>query len=398
MDRKLFFTVIVTLLLGALGYVLFLIFSPFISSLIWAGVMVILAYPLYLKVLNKMPNRPELASLIMCLGMTLVLVIPATFLALILVKEIHEGSQNLSEYLQRVDYQTVLSLDNPFFKHRLIKPGMDILTQYVDLESVDLRSTALNSMRKIPQFMLSQTQNFFTAFSSLLFVLAMVEINMFFLFRDGKRFIDFLKSLVPIAVDKRDLIFERMREVIKASMYGNVGTALAQGVVGGAAFLFLGVPSAILWMVLMTCMSFLPLAGPFVVWIPVAIWLFLKGSVTKAIILTAWGMLVVGSIDNVLRPILIKQVSSKENQLNTLVLFLGVLGGISVFGFLGIVMAPLVIVMFLTLLELLKAALANPDQNAGSISSSPTANLPAPLVTERSLRGAFDIQPTKPSL
>lgn len=397
MDRKLFFTVIVTLLMGALGYVLFLIFAPFISSLIWAGVLVILTYPLYLKLLRKMPQRPELASFIMCLGMTLLLVIPATLLALVLVKEIHEGSQNVSEYLQRVDYKTVLSLDNPFFKHRLIKPVLDLVTQYVDIESIDLRATALNSMRNISQFMLSQTQNFFAAFSSFLFVLAMVEINLFFLFRDGKRFVEFIKGLIPIEAAKRDLIFERMREVIKASMYGNVGTALAQGVVGGAAFLFLGVPSAVLWMVLMTVMSFLPLAGPFVVWIPVAIWLFIKGSVTKAIILTAWGTLVVGSIDNVLRPILIKKVSSKENQLNTLVLFLGVLGGLGLFGFLGIVLAPLVIVLFLTLIELIKVTLNQSAKEPIPVTLSPRSTVTSPL-SERRLTGAFDIQPAKPSV
>lgn len=398
MDRKLFFTIIVTLLMGALGYVLILIFAPFISSLIWAGVLVIPAYPLYLKVLSKMPGRPELASFIMCLGMTLILVIPATLLALILVKEIHEGSQNLSEYLQHVDYKTVLSLDNPFFQHRLIKPAIDLLEQYVNLETIDLRAIALDSMRKISQFMLAQTQNIFAAFSSVLFVLAMVEINLFFLFRDGKRFVDFIKNLIPIEANKRELVLGRMREVIKAAMYGNVGTALAQGLVGGAAFLFLGVPSAVLWMVLMTVMSFLPLAGPFVVWIPVAIWLFIQGSITKAIILTAWGTLVVGSIDNVLRPILIKKVSSKENQLNTLVLFLGVLGGLGVFGFLGIVMAPLVIVLFLTLIELIRASLDKAEEPIPvTLSANPAlpVSSPAPV---RSLQGAFDIQPTRASL
>jgi predicted PurR-regulated permease PerM len=118
----------------------------------------------------------------------------------------------------------------------------------------------------------------------------------------------------------------------------------------------------VLWGVIMMLMSFLPLAGPFVVWAPFAVWLLFQGAWIKAQMLTVWGLVVIGSSDNILRPILIRSVSSKENQLNTLVLFLSVLGGLRIFGFAGIILAPLMIVMLLTLLELLVLTLKPPAE------------------------------------
>lgn len=357
MDRKLFFTLVVSILLGAMLYVLYQIFQPFISSLLWASVLVTLTYPLYRILLRKMPERPEFVSMLMCLGLTLILVLPATVLLLVLFKDLAEGAQMLSNTLQSTDYHSLISFQHPLFQHPYIQKVMDFLGKYVDWESIDLRAGVVNGLQSMSQFMVERSKGFLAAFSSFFFVLAMVEINMFFLFRDGHRFVDFIKHLIPIPSDKKDMILTRLREVIRASMYGSVGTAVVQGVIGGLAFIVLGVPSAVLWSVVMMIMGFLPLAGPFLVWAPAALYLLLKGFWVKALLLTLWGIFVVGTVDNILRPILIRSVSSKDNQLNTLVLFLSVLGGIKVFGFLGIVLAPLLIVLFLTLLELIYAAL-----------------------------------------
>lgn len=393
MDRKLFFTLVVSLLLGAMLYVLYLIFQPFISSLLWAGVLVTLTYPLYRRLLNQWPQRSDIVSLLMCIGLTLLLVLPATLLLLILFKDLAEGAQSLSASLQHTDYRTMISFDHPIFQQPLIQKIMNLLGHYVDWESIDLRAGALNGLQKLSQFMVERSRGFFSAFSSFFFVLAMVEVNMFFLFRDGHRFVNFVKHLIPIPTETKEMLLQRMREVIRASMYGSVGTAAVQGVVGGLGFLALGVPSAVFWSVIMMIMGFLPLAGPFLVWAPAAVYLLVKGSWIKALLLVVWGIFVVGTIDNILRPLLIRSVSSKENQLNTLVLFLSVLGGIRIFGFLGIVLAPLLIVLFLTLLEILSSALGSqegtrliiphpeepqPPQEESHVESSSPATLEAP--------------------
>lgn len=363
MDRKIFFTLFVSVLLGAMLLVLYQVFAPFLSSLLWAGILVILTFPLYKKVLSKMPERPELASLIMCSGLTLLLLLPATLLSLVLIKDLIEGAQSLTETLQNTDYRSVMSFDHAIFQHPTAQKLIQLLEQEVDLQQIDFRAGILNGMKEISSFMVERSKSFLAAFSSFFFVLIMVEINMFFLFRDGPDFIRFVKRQIPIAEATKDIVLGRIREVVMASIFGSVGTAVAQGLVGGLGFFILGVPSAVLWTVVMMIMGFLPMGGPFLVWAPAAVYLFFQGAWIKALILTLWGALVVGTVDNLLRPFLIKKISSKENQLNTLVLFLSVLGGIRIFGFLGIVLAPLMIVMLLTLLEMLSAALGYSEGN-----------------------------------
>ncbi len=361
MDRKLFFTLLTSGVLAFLLYILFLLFQPFLTALIWAAILVTLTFPLHQRLLNKWPKRPEMVSGLMCLGLTLLLVLPATFLGIILVQDLNEGAVKLTASLQKMDYDAWLNFQHPFFQQKWVKQGLDMASQYVDFEALDLKSTALNSAQKISSFALESSKGFLAAFSNFMFLLVMIEIIMFFFFRDGKQYMNYFKSLIPIESQQKDLVLGRMQEVIRASIFGSVGTAVAQGFIGGAAFVALGVPSAILWSVIMVFASFLPLAGPFVVWVPVAIYLLFQGFWIKALILTLWGTLVVGTVDNIIRPLLIRSVSSEGNQLNTLVLFLAVLGGVKVFGFLGIVLAPLLVVLVLTLLELITTALGHQE-------------------------------------
>lgn len=361
MDRKLFFTLLTSVLLAFLLYVMFLLFQPFLSAMIWAAILVTLTYPVYKRLLNQWPQRPELIAGLMCLGLTLLLVLPATLLGIVLIQDLNEGVVKLTRTLQSLDYNSWLNFEAPFFQQKWVKQSMDLASNYVDLKSLDIKGTIVNGVQNLSSFFLESSKGFFTAFSGFLFLLVMIEINMFFFFRDGKRYMNYFKSLIPIDSEQKDLVLGRMQEVIRASIFGSVGTAVAQGVIGGAAFVALGVPSAILWSVIMLFMSFLPMAGPFVVWVPVAIYLLTQGFWIKALILTLWGTFVVGTVDNVIRPLLIRKVSSEGNQINTLVLFLAVLGGIKVFGFLGIVLAPLLVVMVITLLELMTAALGHQE-------------------------------------
>lgn len=361
MDRKLFFTLLTSGVLAFLLYILFLLFQPFLTAMIWAAILVTLTFPLYQKLLKKWPRRPEMVAGLMCLGLTLLLVLPATFLGVILVQDLNEGAVKLTASLHQMDYDAWLNFKHPFFQQKWVKQGMDMASQYIDFEALDLKSTAINSAQKVSSFALESSKGFLAAFSNFMFLLVMIEIIMFFFFRDGQQYMRYFKSLIPIESTQKDLVLGRMQEVIRASIFGSVGTAVAQGFIGGAAFVVLGVPSAILWSVIMVFASFLPLAGPFVVWVPVAIYLLLQGFWIKALILTLWGTLVVGTVDNIIRPLLIRSVSSEGNQLNTLVLFLAVLGGVKVFGFLGIVLAPLLVVMVLTLLELITTALGHQE-------------------------------------
>lgn len=354
MDRKLFFTFAITLLLGGLGYLLFQIAEPFLTALMWAGILVTVTYPLYRRLLEKLPKQRELAAGLMCIGLTLVVVLPLTLLLLVLFKDLREGAQGLYNFLHGLDYKEVMKLEGPLFENPIMQQLRDLIERNVNMDQIDLRQAGLQAAQRASQFLLNRSKGVLGAFGGFVFQLILIELSMFFLFRDGPRFLAFVRRLIPLEVAKKDIIFARMREVIQATMFGSLGTALVQGTIGGILMIILGLPSAVLWAVVMTFSSFLPLVGTSLVWVPAAIYFAVQGAWIKMILMVAGGLFI-STVDNFIRPMLIRSVSSEDNQLNTLVLFMSVLGGIRVFGFLGIVLGPLLVVLFLTLLELLYA-------------------------------------------
>ena len=177
-----------------------------------------------------------------------------------------------------------------------------------------------------------------------------VIITMYYLFRDGDKSSPHLPGALPFSIEQSEALLERTLNVISASVYGVVTIALLQGLLGGLAFWILGVPSALLWAVVLAFICMIPLAGSFFVWGPAAIYLILTNHVTKGIILVIWGAVVISSIDNLLRPKLIKN----QTKLHELFVFFAVLGGMSMFGLLGIVLGPVVLAITLGLLNTFK--------------------------------------------
>lgn len=345
MDKKFFFTVAFILVLAGIGQALYLIFEPFLTSLLWAGIIVVVFYPWYQRLLQRFQGKADSAALVMCLGLTLLILLPATFLLIILFQDVATGATHLTHSLSDWKPKDILQLP-------IVATIMEWASRYIDLSTINFENTLIDTAKKLSQFLLDRSSSFFKAFSGVLILMGLVELNMFFLFRDGRAFLNYLQTLLPIPDQQKHLLLGRMREVIQASIYGTLLTACVQGALGGIAFAFLGLPSAILWGVVMMLMSFLPLFGPFIVWGPAAGYLAWTGHPVKAVIMVIWGIVVIGMSDNVLRPVLMRTVSSANNQLNTLVLFLSVLGGMQVFGFLGIVLGPLTVVIALTLIEL----------------------------------------------
>jgi predicted PurR-regulated permease PerM len=161
-----------------------------------------------------------------------------------------------------------------------------------------------------------------------------------------------MPEMLPLERSQSEEIFTRTRDVIDASLYGVLVIAMIQGALGGLAFWVLGLPSAIVWAVVMIFLSMIPMAGAFIVWVPAAIYLAATGHWVKALILVAWGVLVIGTIDNFLRPKLV----GEKTRLHELFIFFSVLGGLKVFGVLGIVLGPVVLAITLALLDVFRQA------------------------------------------
>ncbi|MGH9904460.1 MAG: AI-2E family transporter, partial [Pyrinomonadaceae bacterium] len=175
--------------------------------------------------------------------------------------------------------------------------------------------------------------------------------TMYYLFRDGDNIFEAVRDALPLEKEQATAIMARTRDVIGASVYGVFAIAIIQGTLGGLAFWVLGLPSAIVWGVAMVFLSMIPMLGAFLVWVPAAIYLAVTGHTLKAILLVLWGTLVIGMIDNFLRP---KLVGSRT-KLHELLIFFAVLGGLQVFGVLGIVLGPVMLAITMALIDVFRA-------------------------------------------
>jgi predicted PurR-regulated permease PerM len=174
----------------------------------------------------------------------------------------------------------------------------------------------------------------------------------FFLFRDGERLADKIAKTIPLREEHTERLLKQFATVVRATVKGNIVVALVQGALGGVAFLVLGVPGPMLWGAVMALFSLLPAVGAFLVWAPVAAYFFFTGELVKAVGLTLWGAVVIGLVDNFLRPILV----GRDTRMPDWLVLVATLGGIVVFGLNGFVIGPVIAAVFLVSWDMLASA------------------------------------------
>ena len=171
---------------------------------------------------------------------------------------------------------------------------------------------------------------------------------LFFLLRDGSSVTEKIKQAIPLHREHKRQLFSKFTTVIRATVKGNIVVAAAQGTLGGAMFWFLDIQGALLWGVLMAVMSLLPAIGAGLIWAPVAIYFLITGAIWQGVTLIIYGILVIGLIDNILRPILV----GKDTQMPDYVVLISTLGGISIFGLNGFVIGPVIAALFIATWDL----------------------------------------------
>jgi predicted PurR-regulated permease PerM len=320
-------------------YLCWLMLRPFVGVLEWATVLVIVFYPIHRR-LAKRIKRPSLSAFLSCLLVILIVILPFTFLTVALADELTKIVPNLPVQIsQLLNTQTpVVGKVSKWIQGRL---GTDTLAS---------QEFMIEQLKRSGEYLLGLSLGLMGNILGGIVKAFFVIFTMYYLFRDGEPILNNLRGVLPLTKSQSERIFVRTREVVSASVYGVVTIAMIQGLLGGLAFWLLGVPSPILWAVLMTFVCMIPVAGSFMVWVPLSLYLMLNGHWTKAILLLVWGTLVVSTVDNFLRPKLIKN----QTKLHELFVFFSVLGGMSVFGILGIVLGPVVLAITLGLLDTLR--------------------------------------------
>ncbi|HVG33430.1 MAG TPA: AI-2E family transporter [Pyrinomonadaceae bacterium] len=372
-ERKIEARLLALLIATAIAlYLCWLMLQPFVNVLAWAAVLVIFFYPVHRRLVAR-TRRPSMSALLSSLFVIIVILLPLALITLAVVNE-------LSGLLQNVQTRAATLLDPN-------SPVMGRLTawlgQYVNVEQLYSQEFLLERLKGLSGTVAGSTFGFVGGLLGVIVQVFFVIFTMYYLFRDGDRIVRALPEMLPLERSQSELIFTRTRDVIDASLYGVLVIAMIQGALGGLAFWVLGLPSAIVWAVVMIFLSMIPMAGAFIVWVPAAIYLAATGHWVKALILVAWGLLVIGTIDNFLRPKLV----GEKTRLHELFIFFSVLGGLKVFGVLGIVLGPVVLAITLALLDVFRQA---DRRTRVAASADPLLEQATPVKTETSAEQTAD--------
>jgi len=310
------------------------IVTPFVPALTWAFALAVVADPLQSWVRARL-NSPNLAAAVQVAIVTVAILVPTTLIAW----QVGQQAANLFEEVTRF-------VDSGAARERLSElPGGSRV--YDAILGPDSGSDAAAELEKaVPQ----QAGVWLRATAWGIVQSIIAVFVLFFLFRDRDIVIQTLRSYLPMSDNELDYLFERVRGMTHATIYGNLVTSGIQGALGGIMFALMGIPNALLWSVAMAVLSLIPSAGAFLIWLPAAAMLGAQGSWGKAALLAVWGAAVVGSIDNILYPFLVGQ----RVRLHTLVVFLSVVGGLASFGAPGLVLGPIIVAATIAMVEILR--------------------------------------------
>jgi len=340
-ENQTFLLLLVTVTL-AFGWVLY----PFYGAVLWAVVVAVLFAPVHRRLLQSMQGRPSLSAALTVLIIIAMVLLPLALIAASLAQEasslfakVQSGEYNFGGYLQRV-------LD------ALPAWATGLLERFNLTDFSSLREKLGPGLMKGGQILAPQALSIGTTTFDFVIRLGIMLYLLFFLLRDGRALADRIKEAIPLRSDQKTALFTRFADVVRATVKGGILVAMAQGTLGGIAFWFLGIHAALLWAVLMAFLSLIPAIGSALVWAPVAIYFMATGAIWQGVGLILYGVIVIGLVDNLLRPFLV----GKGSKLPDYIVLISTLGGIEVFGLNGFVIGPLIAAMFMVSWEIFSAS------------------------------------------
>ena len=315
-------------------YLVYLVFAPFLAALAWAGVLVVISYPAYEWLSRRWGSST--AALVSTLGVTLILIVPALFVAFLFARQGVDAVQSI---------QLQAATGHFAWVNRL---WVQLQQRFPELSSAELSVSLRHYGEQAAQYIAGRVGAIVRHAAGFLLDLTVTVLAMYYLFRDGRWIIERVRQLLPFEARQRDRLLGHARELIYASVNSSFVAAAVHGALGGLALAVAGVGAPIFWGVMMGFLSLVPFFGSALIWVPASIGLMLGGHIVRGILFGSFCAIIVGMVDNVVRPWFI----SGRAEMNGLLVFIGVLGGLSAFGLLGVVLGPIVVAMAATLLEL----------------------------------------------
>jgi predicted PurR-regulated permease PerM len=328
-------------ILALLGYLSYQIISPFLVPIAWAVVFSIVFYPVYAFISRHIIVK-SIASSITVLLIFVVIIAPVSCLSIILIGE-----------LQKVgDYTNSGGLD--FFRELYDKiitsPQYEKISSLIGEHNMPTADMIMDNMNKIGKILVENLSIRITNIISAAINFLLMIFTLFFLFRDGPGFLNKVRDYMPFSDEQKSRLTKQVKDMVASTVYGGVTVAMIQGFLGGLAFYIIGFTSPVLWGIVMSIVSFIPLLGTLGVWGPAAIYLLMRGEYLTGIGLILYGTFVIGLVDNFLRPMLI----GSRTKMPTIIIFFSVLGGIEAFGIIGLIMGPLIMAVFISVFEIFR--------------------------------------------
>ncbi|MFP5245102.1 MAG: AI-2E family transporter [Thermoanaerobaculia bacterium] len=345
-------------------YAAFRIIWPFMTAILLGAILVILTFNLFRRVRIRMKGSSTRAAIVMILGITFVIVIPAVILGILLTQQANIVIDKLQsgeaqQMVQRIDLSRHLSFIRRF------APNFDPATLSPD-------RILLPALRQVPGWVARHGGALIGGVAGVFIGLVFVLLSMFFFYVEGESILQQLSVLSPLPRRYDEEFHERFRDVIEATFRGQLFTGLAQGIMTGVGLAIADVPGAAFWGAVAALLSLIPMVGAAAVWVPASIYLLISASMGsrpwwQPIFLIAWGALPVSLVDNIVRPWAMKG----KAQLPAIPLLFAVLGGMQAFGFVGLVIGPLVFSLLMSIIDIYKR----------SFSMDTKPNAAAPIVT-----------------
>jgi len=330
-------------LLFALYYMINIL-EPFITVVFVAAVLAIAFNPLHKVLLKFFRGWGKTASVVSCILIVLIILIPIAIFIVLLTTEAFSTYEMIQAKINSGVFDKYLQWKEGGFFYDL----KVMVSPLVNVDNMDLKQNIIEIAKSLSTFLVSQTASFLQGISEIMLGLVVLMFCLFYFFKDGDMIVKRIGQLSPLPSSYEDQLFYKIKDMVKAVIFGVFSTAILQGFVGGIGFMIAGISSPVFWGTAIAFFSLVPVVGTAIVWLPAAILLFVLGDYYGATFLFIWGTLVVGTVDNIARPYLIRG----NTYTYPLMMFLVVMGGVVTMGLKGVVIGPLVLIILMSFLHI----------------------------------------------
>ncbi len=332
----------------AILFLAFYITRPFLPSLLTGAIIAYLSYPLYGKISKYIKNK-NFSSFIVALLVVLLITLPFVIVLGLISKEAYNTYVTLSQQNLGTNFMKIVCKDENWLSCKFV----NLFVGFLPENNIDYYLQV--TIEKITGFIINNVSKFLASIPSILLNFFVMIFVVYYLLKDGETVVKRIKNILPLKESHKQHVLERFHDITYAVFYGNISIAVLQGILGGIGFLILGVSSPILWGFVMMLFALIPYFGTAVIWLPAALNFIFVGYlqnenslIIRGVILIIYGIFVISSIDNILKP----KVIGIKADVHPILVLLGVLGGLSLFGFIGLILGPVMLALLMTFVEI----------------------------------------------